>query len=145
MFKNPRIFDEKWLSAERKTRNGRTKWSLLMTCSNCGLKFSSVMLVHLIKSKFLLALRLKLFLRLFRIILIRTRTNTRRCLAEPWAFFMSNVLIGFIWRNLIKKRRSHWRSSSTWYWCLWSDPWDVAAIPGTRPRPLELFFRNMCW
>jgi hypothetical protein len=51
------LFDEKWLSAERKTRNGRTEWSLLMTCSsNCGLKFSYGMLVHLIKSKFLLAL-----------------------------------------------------------------------------------------
>ncbi len=52
---------------------------------------------------------------IFTIIPDYFNTNTRRCLAEPWASFMSNVLIGLICRNVIKKRKSRWRSCSTWY------------------------------
>ncbi len=39
------------------------------------------------------------------IFLILSNTDTRRCLVEPWASFMSNV-IGSIWRNLKKKKEN---------------------------------------
>jgi hypothetical protein len=40
------------------------------------------------------------------VFLILSNTDTRRCLVEPWASFMSNV-IGSIWRNLKKRKKMY--------------------------------------
>jgi hypothetical protein len=52
IFKNPRVFDEKRLSAERKTGNGRTEWSLLTVVDDLHVQLR-IEILSLIKAKFL--------------------------------------------------------------------------------------------
>jgi hypothetical protein len=99
IFKNPRVFDEKRLSAKRKTGNGRMVVVDDLLQLRIKILFRNISPSNKIK--------IPLYSFTFEIIFtIFLNTDTRRCLVEPWSSFMSNV-IGSIWRNLKKRKKMY--------------------------------------
>ena len=75
------------------------------------------------------------------VFLILSNTDTRWCLLEPWASFMSNV-IGSIWRNLKKKRKCI-SSLSRFQYRISTSKW-LCGNWRHSPRPTRVAFSRCC-